>query len=200
MPILTFDDARHSYHLDGKPVPSVTKVISNISEDLMLSTPFIRKTVIGTNVHRICEKINNGERVNIAALSEDVSSYVQGYISFLEAGEYTVEASELRVYSAKYRYAGTLDILARDKKGRRVIMDIKTSALVSPTTALQLSAYEHAYREMEGIKKSEKIGRICIWLTGDGGYELIHYKDPGDYNVYICKLVAFNWDRKVGLK
>lgn len=198
--ILTFDEVRHEYLLGGKPVPSVTKIISNISEDLMLSTPFIRKTAIGTNVHKVCEMINNGEKINVAALSEDIRPYVNGYIKFLQTAGYTVEVSEMRVFSAKYRFAGTLDIMATGPKGVKTIMDIKTSAIVSPTTALQLSAYEHCYREMNKLPAKEKMDRVCIWLTGDDNYELIHYKEVNDWNVFLCKLVSFNWDRKVGLK
>lgn len=205
---LEFDEVSHRYLLDGRPVPSVTRVISNINEDLMLSTPFMRKTAIGTNVHKICEMINNGERVNISALGEDIRPYVEGYNSFLLKEKYQVIASELRVFSPKFRFAGTLDILARGPKGL-ALMDIKTSAIVSPITALQLAAYQHCVEEMtakEEIfgadigKKARIKERVCIWLTGDGEYELVHYKDPGDWNTFLCKLVSFNWDKKMGLK
>lgn len=204
---LSFDEVRHEYQLEGKPVPSVTKIISNINEDLMLSTPFIRKTAIGTQVHKICEMINNKERVNISALSEDIGRYVNGYIKFREAGKYIPNISELRVFSPKYRFAGTLDILAKDRKGNWALMDIKTSAIVSPTTALQLAAYKQCLEEMAaagllpGFPENLKIKeRICIWLTGDDNYELIYYKDEGDWNIFMCHLVVHNWKRKVGLK
>lgn len=198
--ILTFDEVRHAYLLDGKPVPSVTKIISNVTEDMMMSNSFIKAGVRGTTVHSICEKINLGEKVNIEQLPEDIDRYVQGYLSFVQGSGYSVTHSEMRVFSAKYRFAGTLDILARNKKGDLALMDIKTSAIVSPTTALQLAAYKMAVEEM-GVLGKEKIKeRACIWLTGDNSYELIHYKDPGDSNVFICKLVSHNWDRKVGLR
>jgi hypothetical protein len=93
-----------------------------------------------------------------------------------------------------------MDILAENSKGKKVVMDIKTSAVVSPTTALQLAAYEYCYREMEDTPTKEKIDRVCIWLTGDDNYKLVHYKDPGDFHVFLCKLISLNWDRKMGLK
>lgn len=200
---LTFDEMAHRYLLDGKPVPSVTKVISNISEDLMLSTPFIRKTAIGTATHKVCEKINLLEKVNVSALSEDVRPYVEGYHKFYESGKYSIVASEMRVFSTKYRFAGTLDILAKNKKGQYAIMDIKTSAMVSPTAMLQMAAYGQALEEMgitdEHGKPIKIKERVVIWLTGDGEYELVYYKDPGDWNTFLCHLVVHNWKRKNGL-
>lgn len=197
--ILTFDEIRHQYLLDGKPVPSVTKVISNVTEDMMLNNSFIKAGIRGTAVHKYCEMINNGERVNISQIPEDISRYVEGYLLFLSQEKYIVEASEMRVFSGTKRFAGTMDILAKDRKGKLCVMDIKTSAVVSPTTALQLAAYEACYREMNKVPASKKIGRVCIWLTGDGKYELIHYNDPNDWNVFVCHLVVSNWRRKMGI-
>lgn len=201
---LQFDEIAHRYLLDGKPVPSVTKIVSNISEDMMLSAPFIRKTVLGTNVHKVCEKMNNNEKVNISALSEDMRPYVEGYSNFLGSGDYSVICSEMRVFSHRYRYAGTLDILAKNKKDQWCIMDIKTSALVSPTAALQMAAYAQAVEEMGvvddlGLKVRIK-DRVVIWLTGDGKYDLVHFKDGGDWNIFMCKLASHNWDVRNGLK
>lgn len=197
--VLQFDEVRHQYLLDGKPVPSVTKVISNVSEDMMLNNSFIKAGVRGTAVHKLCEMINNGEKVNIEQIPEDIDRYLQGYLLFCKQEKYTIIESEMRLASSKYRFAGTMDILATNPKGKLAIMDIKTSAIVSPTTALQLAAYEQCYKEMSDLK-STKMDRVCIWLTGDGGYQLVHYKDPNDWNVFLCKLASFNWDRKVGLK
>lgn len=200
VPGLTFDEIRHEYYLDGKSVPSVTRIISNIPEEMMMNNAFIRAGNRGTAVHKVCELMNLGQKVNIKGLAKEVIPYVNGYIKFLQSKKYTVAHAETRVVSVKYRYAGTVDIIAVDDKGHLFIMDIKTSAVVSPTTALQLAAYEQAWREMNKIPKSTKIGRIAIWLTGDDNYELVHFKDPNDLNVYNCKLVGFNWDRRNGLK
>lgn len=201
MPVLTFDDFHHKYMLDGKPLPSVTSVISNVTEDLLLNSNFIRAGARGTIVHGICEKLNNGEKVNLSELPEDINRYVQGYISFLNSGDYHVTHSEIRVYSVKYRYAGTVDIIGKNRKGQDVVMDIKTSAMVSPTASLQMAAYGHAIEEMRLLGPKTKIKeRVVIWLTGDGNYQLVPYKDPTDMNTFVCKLVSFNWDKKNGMR
>ena len=201
---LQFDEIQHRYTLNGKPVPSVTSIISTVSADSILSNNFKMAGIRGTAVHAVCEKLNNGEQVNVSSLDEDINRYVQGYISFLQTGLYEVTHSELRVYSPTKYYAGTVDIIAKNKKGDYCVMDIKTSALVSPTASLQMAAYAGAIEEMsaKGLLDLGKIKikeRVVIWLTGDGKYELVKYKDPSDYNVFVCMLAAHNWRKKHGV-
>jgi len=200
---LVFDEVQHRYTLDGKPLPSVTSVISTATADSILSNNFKAAGIRGTAVHKVCEKLNLGEQVNISALDEDIRRYVDGYNLFLQNGAYQVTHSEQRIYSPTRYYAGTVDIIAKDKKGNYVVMDIKTSALVSPTASLQMAGYAGAIEELvklgqiPDIPKNAKIKeRIVIWLTGDGKYQLVKYKDPNDYSVFICHLVCYNWRRK----
>lgn len=207
MPILTFDELQHEYLLDGKKLPSVTSIISTISADTILSNNFRMAGIRGTAVHAVCEKLNLGEQVNISALDEDIRRYVEGYNIFLQDGAYQVTHTEQRVYSPTKKYAGTVDIIAVNKKGEYCVMDIKTSALVSPTAALQMAAYAGAIEELAkaglitGLPEKVKIKeRVVIWLTGDNKYQLVPFKDPTDYNVFVCKLVSYNWDKKHNIK
>jgi len=200
---LQFDEVQHRYTLNGKPLPSVTSVISTVSADSILSNNFKMAGIRGTAVHSVCDKLNRNEQVNISSLDQDIDRYVQGYILFLQAGLYEVTHSEIRVYSPTKHYAGTVDIIAKDKKGNHVVMDIKTSALVSPTASLQMAAYAGAIEELAklgeipDLPKNIKIKeRVVIWLTGDGKYQLVKYKDPNDYSVFVCHLVCHNWRRK----
>jgi len=52
-----------------------------------------------------------------------------------------------KVFSKKYNYAGTLDLILKDKKGNLVLGDIKTSNHISFDYTLQLNAYKVAYEE-----------------------------------------------------
>ena len=64
---------------------------------------------------------------------------------------------EKKLYSAKYGYAGTLDIIAKDKQQNLVLIDIKTSNQVSFDYLLQLNAYQVAYEEETGSKISKAL-------------------------------------------
>lgn len=64
---------------------------------------------------------------------------------------------EKKLYSAKYGYAGTLDIIAKDKQQNLVLIDIKTSNQVSFDYLLQLNAYQVAYEEETSSKISKAL-------------------------------------------
>jgi len=59
------------------------------------------------------------------------------------------------VYSEKYQYAGTLDLLVTMADNTLTLIDIKTSNQIHKEFLLQLAAYKYAYQEMTGkrIKK-----------------------------------------------
>ena len=62
---------------------------------------------------------------------------------------------EKKIYSKKYNYAGTLDLICKDKKGNLVLMDIKTSNFITFDYFLQLNAYKFAYEEETKSKVSK---------------------------------------------
>jgi len=63
--------------------------------------------------------------------------------------------SEVSVYSPTHYYAGTVDAIGKDSKGRLILFDWKTSNFVNSEYALQLAAYCKAFEESEGQKVEE---------------------------------------------
>ena len=83
-------------------------------------------------------------------------------------------------------------------EGKRTILDIKTSKISSPATAIQLSAYLGAFNE--GKKQEEKATqRLAIHLNEKGEYKLKKYIDKNDINIFIAALSIFNWRKKNNL-
>lgn len=195
-PTYEFDEAIHQYKLDGKIVPSVTKVLDTIDPDLRFNQRFIEKTLIGTRVHGICDRINRGEHVDVESLQEPDKFYVQAWVSYLEESRFQVESSEKRVFSRKFGYAGTMDVKGRTHSGLLAYLDIKTTSLMPITVGLQLAGYCAADMEMDGIVGC-KPHRICVQLLPDGTYAVKQMKsDTYDYDLYIflCKLKSYQWD------
>ena len=77
------------------------------------------------------------------------------FLDWWNKQEYEVVELEKKIYSKKYNYAGTLDLVVKDKKGNLVLMDIKTSNFISFDYFLQLNAYKFAYEEETGSKVSK---------------------------------------------
>ena len=58
--------------------------------------------------------------------------------------------SEAKLYSEEHWYAGTVDIIYKDKEGKLWIADIKTSSGVYPEMFAQMGGYDIAWQERNG--------------------------------------------------
>lgn len=120
----------------------------------------------GTNVHKAIEEwIKNGN----LPVDTDVKEY-QAFENFREWAK--VESvifleSEKRVYSKKYWYAGTLDILV-EIDGKIWLADIKTSSGIYPEHMWQMAGYDIALNEMTDNQYEDIEGYVVINIKKDG--------------------------------
>lgn len=194
--VIDYNEAKHTYYVDKKKVPSVTGITSRglIKQGL---TDWLVNFPQATAKKLINEKLDNNEQLDRAIIerifktaSEStnlikeeaglVGSVVHGLIEDFLKGkkipdqkdkkvvncwnifldwwntqEYEPVYIEKKVYCKKHNYAGTLDLVVKDKKKNLVLIDIKTSNQVSFDYLLQLNAYWFALEE-ETKKKISK--------------------------------------------
>ena len=92
----------------------------------------------------------------------------------------TYVGSEIVVGSRKHKFGGRIDILARDRKGRLILVDFKTSKHVAPDMFMQVALYKLAYEEMYG----EKIYKCVIiqcpreWTERNQGFGVYNVRTP----------------------
>lgn len=145
----------------------------------------------GTNVHDAFDRYAvTGELPNPDDFEAEQKQYVVGLRAFLETvdGCYEPEDTEVLVGSNEYLYAGRYDQRARftkpvtlvtktyPKRGPKVtevppgafLLDLKTSAGVYESHAIQLGAYEGASVE-SGYDPTDY--RVVLRVTNDGRYE-----------------------------
>lgn len=129
----------------------------------------------GTEVHSLAEKLVQGQQVEVP---EELAGHVEAYVRFLDDFEPEPILVETTVGSRKWRYAGTLDLVARIA-GEVWILDAKTSRSgIFPDNALQLAMYRHAEVFIDGNggeKPMESLGITrsgAIHIRADG-YDLI---------------------------
>jgi hypothetical protein len=95
----------------------------------------------GTEVHRLAERLVKGIEVEVP---EELRGHVESYVKFLDDFEPEAMLIEGVVASRKWRYAGTLDLVARID-GVPWLLDVKTARSgIFPDVALQLACYRHA--------------------------------------------------------
>lgn len=112
---------------------------------LLKETPWAardRAAVRGTQVHTLAEKLVTGEEVEIP---EGLEGYVKACVDFLNDWQVQPVLVEATVASRRWRYAGTLDLVADVAGGTRGLFDYKTSESgIWPETILQQAAYRFA--------------------------------------------------------
>lgn len=173
MPNLKADKRGGYYWKDGKPYVSVTKVLNviskpalmywygkevyiamvkepSLSQEEALSKPYEASRGAasrGTTVHSIIEAYKNTGKV-VEMNIPQFKGYIDAFNSWLANNKIEVVENEKTVFSDKYHYAGTLDMLAK-VNGKLVIVDLKTSkdGEVYPEASLQVSAYRQALLE-----------------------------------------------------
>lgn len=138
----------------------------SISEKDALYAPYLesRKAADrGTTVHSLIEAYKNGHPI------EAVPTQFQGYVDAFHkwVGDHSpkVIENERTVYSNKYGYAGTLDMVA-EIGGKKYVIDFKTNkdGNVYTEAHMQVSAYLNS-DGMEGFE-----GGIIVALAADGTY------------------------------
>ena len=83
------------------------------------------------------------------SLSGKAKTAVLAFLKWEASHEIVWLASEKKVYSRDYEYAGTVDAVA-NINGKFCIVDFKTSAKIYKEAYVQLSAYAQAIEEIKG--------------------------------------------------
>lgn len=124
--------------------------------------------VRGTDVHRLAQLLHGGDEVEVP---DHLAGHVDAYIRFLDEWKPTNELLERPILNARWRYGGTLDMIARLADGQTWIIDWKTGKSgVFAEAALQLAAYRHAEWLLDGerlvpMPKVDAAG--VVWITHD---------------------------------
>jgi hypothetical protein len=133
-----------------------------------------RAGVRGTAVHKFALRLVAGEELEVP---EELVGHVDAYLAFVREWAPEEILVEVPVFQRRYRYGGTVDLVARLADGLVWLLDWKTSAGgVYPESALQLAGYRYAdfYLGADGeelpMPEVDRCG--CVWLRADG-YDLI---------------------------
>lgn len=186
------------YLKDGKYYPSVTQILTvidkpslrwwfgkevyqavalnpDMNEQQALAEPYKQSETAksrGTAVHDIVEAYENTGRV--VGIEGPFKGYAQAFDSWVKSNNVIVVEHERSVYSEKYRYAGTLDLLVKfNKEEKPTLIDIKTGKDIYPEAHLQVSAYKQALEE-DGV---ELRNTGVLLLQEDGTYKFELGKD-----------------------
>ena len=195
------------YAKDGEEVPSVTTVIGNnlgwnknmliawtkkkaLKEGIDSDTIVKESSEIGTLTHYLCENKINNTIPDISPYSKDhLIKAKNGYLGFCDWEAFWKPTryvhSEISLVSERYRFAGTIDIIA-EKAGGVHLLDLKTSNHIHPEMVIQLAAYKRLYEE---IYKVPILSQSIIKLSKDspeyGFYPVDIQEDQAGWEVFL---------------
>lgn len=166
-------------HIDDKCYPSVTEIIhagpkpwldkwkvkvgiARAERKLKLSN------MIGTEFHRCIELIMKGQKPNPKC--PRVKGMLKSFDKWFAVTDVAPYACEMKVYSHKWKYQGTFDMVG-EINGVPLIVDYKSSSQISEDMGLQLVAYAVAYEEMTGLKLTK--GLIVLVKKDKPNFRLI---------------------------
>lgn len=95
--------------------------------------------------------ISRKEKPPKRPVNKEMKNAIDGFFKWAKINKLTIIRSEQKIYSKKWKYAGTLD-LEGIVNGKRTIIDIKTGNALYPEAFLQASSYLKAREEETGKK------------------------------------------------
>jgi len=187
--MLKFDAATHAYHWNDRLVPSVTQILGQLTDLSKIPRDVLEhKRQIGTWVHAAIE-LDLHDDLDESSIGEEWAGYFQGWRKFRAESGFVMQEAEQRVYSPKYAYAGTLDLLGELPKLGQTLIDTKCTATIYPAVGPQTAAYAEA----RGVQKAK---RFALQLKPNGTYNLHPCPDRSDFGVFAAALTLFNWRKE----
>ena len=173
-----FEPIEHVYSLDGKALTGVTSILAVIAKPFLIpwavklqyeytlknSTQDGTKYYITKDILETAKGEHTREKEEAGKRGTEVHTQVDNYftkneypenfraraiVDWIKQKGFKIVTNEKIVYSEKYWYAGTLDLLVQDQQGRYWIVDFKTSKNISAEYLYQMAGYEIAYCETE---------------------------------------------------
>jgi hypothetical protein len=192
-PTLTID-ANHVYRLGERRVPGTTSVISTVIPrqynpgDWYLSR--------GHALHVALHLLSKGT-LDRTTVDESYKPKLEAFERFQAQTGYKITQSEMRLYSTRYIYAGTIDAIMVKETDCPILVDFKSS--FDPTVFLQLAAYDNLVRE-NGISWPCKA--LALELRDDSTY-ICHWVAPvilkRAWQQFLAALTVYNCMEQYGL-
>lgn len=184
--MLTYDDTKHEYRVDGMVVPSVTQILK--CAGLIDARWYTDEAAIrGTYLAEATALDDRGE-LDESSLAQVLVPYVEAWRKFRRECGWEVERIEWAVSSPR-GYAGRIDRTFVDAAGR-IVADLKTGH-PEPWHGVQLAGYAACCAANR---------RLGIYLTDEAKYNVVEYDNYDDFEVFSAALAITGWRMKNGWK
>lgn len=152
---------------------------------------------IGTLVHTFVEDYIKGKNPSVPDLPK-VREGAEAFMKWVNANDIKFTLSEKKVWSKKYKVAGTLD-WAGYVNGVPTMGDTKTSNFFNPEMFWQVSAYQHARQEEYPEEQYEQ--QMIVRVGKDGTLEVFTSRDyKKNIKAFAACQTVFDRQRETKIK
>lgn len=191
--MLTFDEAKHEYTVDGRVIPGVTTILAPLMDFSMVDPALLEAgRQLGSAVHRATELYDQDD-LDLETLPVEITPYLTAWQRFRVECDFVPDSIETRLHHPIMGFAGTSDRTG-SIRGKHAVVDIKKMLTLGPVIGLQLAAY----KELHNFHGHNITERYALGLRADGTYRLEPFTDSKDYAVFLSLLNVHNWRKKHG--
>lgn len=208
-----FLDESHVYHdaATGRVIPGTTSVLQDYIKFEIAGDKFYlhrqsgqvisawimeRAAAFGTAFHQGAKYLITGQGINWSGLNPILEPALRRFDVWRRENVAEVLLCEQPMYSRRYDYAGTPDLVCRlvsSKKRHIALIDFKTG-LYGASVEAQVAAYEQLYRENYGYKGF--IDRHVLYVSRDGEQlDFVAMADKTAFQYFLNKLHAYRWEQ-----
>lgn len=186
----TFDEATHTYTIDGVAVPSVTDVCSILTASKYAANAGAIEAARarGTAVHELCEAYDYGV---LDEVPQELAGYVKAWAAFCRDYRPKWLYIEHQMWSRKYEMAGTCDRVGIIGN-QTCVVDIKSTSSMDRSSKASLIAQLFGYLLLlheNGIEASIN-DSMGVQLKKDGTYTTHSIKSvEGRYGINCPSLL-----------
>jgi len=131
---------------------------------------------IGTICHFLIECFLHGHEADLSDFCQaDIDKANIAFANFRtwwDAEGFTILEPEVQLVSERWHFGGTIDAPSRDKDGKIVLLDWKTSKGIWPAHRFQLAAYEQLWNENRPDMKIQRRGIVRIGKERPDDFEV----------------------------
>ena len=191
-----FDEATHSYTVNGVRIPSVTQILESVG---LVDYKDIPRAVLNyaadrsIAVHTATEFFDQND-LDFDSLDEQVAKYFVGWRNFRKDYRFEIIESEKMHVGELHglKFGMRVDRLVKLGNGQNAVIDIKCTSRVHPAYGIQTAGYVIGLGF--GFPCNPLIARrFVVHLKPSGLYGLHEYKDPQDGEVFAAALRIAYW-------
>jgi predicted RecB family nuclease len=139
-------------------------------------------------VHSIVEAYENGNVIDVDTIPDEYRGYAKAFYRWVDQMKIKILEHERTVFSEKYKYAGTLDLLVNiGEDPRTYVIDVKTGKDIYSEAFMQISAYREALAE-SGMK-IQGVGVVLLGKEGEYKFETSEQTEVKFKGFLACKAI-----------